>query len=531
MLGVKKILLLSAVMCLMACQGAQPAADTEFVALDQERGYWWSSPPFLIKKVHRPQWRIAYGFADNNRCGNRFSGRYGKQLRDSISANLRVWLGSLTEQTNIVDNFSYELRRVRYSIPRPSFGYGWFEAKPDLGIIFYCQRGRAFMQTKPYPILHMLQASDLSDHNRLTTLRLYRASTLLHEIGHAFGLGDTYIDKSRRVSRFNRSTGGASTTTGKQPISVMNHHRHVALTADDGLQLTSDDRDGMQWLYARYISKQTRRRTCPFEYRRERTTKGCSPVYTLIHAVKQRNWTVVQVLLRDDKSIDINAQDKLGNTALHYAAQATGNAGSDLYLYLVAQGADDSLRNRDGNSAADLRRQNKTTARTLAASIVAELQRGATGYAAWLLAYAVRKHDKRIAQRALQDSRTYLGRCDQQEMTLLQHAALGGHTQVLRLLLQQPAVKVNQQCASGNTALHAAVNKGRVEASKLLLAQPSINANIKNFTGDTPHSLVLARLSQHRSNIKLRQQYEAVEAVINAHLDACVQARKPACLK
>ena len=372
MLHYIKILSLSIVMFGAACSGELPVAEPEFVALDQERGYWFGGPPFLIKKVHRAQWRIAYGFTDNNYCADSFKGQHGQQLLNSIGATLRVWLGALAEQPNIVDNFTYELRRVRHGrrvvlgIPSASLGYGWFAAKPDLAIIFYCHRGRSVMRTKPIPTLHLLQASDTSPHNRMTTLHRYRASTLLHELGHAFGLGDTYVDRSswaRRLRRYNRTTGGASTTTGKQPLSVMNHHRHVALAKDGALRLTADDRTGMRWLYARYLSKTTNRRGCPFEYQHERTTKGCAPAYPLIYAVKQLNWKAVLMILRDDKSIDINAQDLLGNTALHYVARATGPESRYLYLYLISKGADDSRRNRDGDSAADLRRRHYSARR------------------------------------------------------------------------------------------------------------------------------------------------------------------------
>ena len=517
-----KILLLSIVIISAACQGEQPRSDTEFVALDQERGYWFGGPPFLIKKVHNSQLRVAYGFVDNNRCGNRFSGRYEEELLSSISDTLRVWLGALADQSNIVDNFKYELRDVRRHGSRVFYAYGWFERKPDLAVMFYCQRGRAFVNVKTVPTLHMLQARDNRDSNRMTSLRYYRVSTLLHELGHVFGLGDTYVDRSRlsrRLRRYNRSTGGASTTTGMQPISVMNHHTYVALGKDGTLQLTDDDRDGMRWLYERYVSKENKHRSCPFEYRRERTTKGCAPIYPLIHAVKQRNWMVVHNLLRDDKSIDIDTQDKLGNTALHYAARITSTEGSDLYYYLVYSGADDSIRNRAGNSAANLRQRDTASQRTLAASIVDEIWRGETYHAAWLLSYAFHHHAANIVERVLRGINSRLNLCDMKEITLLQSAASGGYEQVVRLLLQQPGVEVNKQCASGNTALHAAARAGKVEAVKLLLAHPRIDANIKNVTGDTPHSLVLAMMSMYRSDTKQRKRLEAVETAFSEYFD------------
>ena len=520
MLYGKKILFLMIVTILAACHEGQ-VAETEFVALDQEKGYWFSSPSFLIKKVHARQWRIAYGFTDNNRCGNRFSGRYGEQLLASVSSSLRVWLGALSAKRNIVDDFRYELRRYRSNLRGLPLRFGWLEKKPDLTIVFYCQRGRSFMYTEPVPSLHMLRAVDNSDYNRLTDLRYYRASTLLHEIGHAFGLGDTYVDRSRlarRLRRYNRSDGGARITTGKQPIAVMNRHHHVALDAQGDLRLATDDFDGMQWLYGRYVAKNTKRKSCPHDYYRERKTKGCAPVYPLIFAVKQGVWRVVDDLLREDTSIDINTQDRLGNTALHYAARAT--QGNDLYYYLLHKGADTSIRNQEGDTAAELRRRNTAVPRDLAVAIVNELkQRGAVAYATWLLNYAVRK-DVAVAKRALRSMGVAINRSNRNELVMLHYAAYHGSVQLLQVLLQQPAIDVNIRTNAGNTALHYAAGAGHAKATALLLAQPQIEAEFSNATGDTPHSLVLAKLAHQKEKSPQRAKLVAVEEVFRDYFVA-----------
>ena len=128
----------------------------------------------------------------------------------------------------------------------------------------------------------------------------------------------------------------------------------------------------MQWLYARYISKQTKRSSCLLRIDVNGRRKAvCLPILLSMPLSKAiGHWCMTCC---DDKSIDINTQDKLGNTACTTQHRRQAMRAGDLYLYLVAQGADDSLHNRDGDSAARLRRQNTTAARTLAASIVAEL--------------------------------------------------------------------------------------------------------------------------------------------------------------
>ena len=51
----------------------------------------------------------------------------------------------------------------------------------------------------------------------------------------------------------------------------------------------------------------------------------------------------------------INEQDKLGNTALHYAVlREAGHAIDDMCKLLLAKGADTSIKNNEGKTAKDL---------------------------------------------------------------------------------------------------------------------------------------------------------------------------------
>lgn len=48
----------------------------------------------------------------------------------------------------------------------------------------------------------------------------------------------------------------------------------------------------------------------------------------------------------DDNTINIDQQDELGNSALHYAAIASTRHGKSIYEKLIEEGADTTLKNK-----------------------------------------------------------------------------------------------------------------------------------------------------------------------------------------
>ena len=111
----------------------------------------------------------------------------------------------------------------------------------------------------------------------------YSRSTLLHEIGHAFGLADTYVEDDEDLHRFSiKSGGGLNYTVGKQPLSVMSGLSYVEVDPDEDSLLGNDDIDGIKWLYRYFHQRDTDVETCPSDYEfeiidRTKNISGCRP--------------------------------------------------------------------------------------------------------------------------------------------------------------------------------------------------------------------------------------------------------------
>ena len=72
-------------------------------------------------------------------------------------------------------------------------------------------------------------------------------------------------------------------------------------------------------------------------------------------------------------------------------------------------------------------------------------------------------------------------------LTALMGAIIGGGTEIVKLLLEQPTVDLNYSDTSGQTALDKAARKDNVEAVKMLLADSRLTThNHKDITGWTP---------------------------------------------
>ena len=70
------------------------------------------------------------------------------------------------------------------------------------------------------------------------------------------------------------------------------------------------------------------------------------------------------------------------------------------------------------------------------------------------------------------------------------------HVSVVKLLLEQPSIDVNQAGHGGTTALHLATVHGNLEAVRLLLADQRLDVNCKDWKQTTPLIIAAAKESQ-----------------------------------
>ena len=170
---------------------------------------------------------------------------------------------------------------------------------------------------------------------------------LVHELGHAFGLGDTYV-RDRLPS-----TGGLAHTMGKQPASVMSSGlmRHII----EPFALGEDDKNGIIWLY-KYLYENQSAGDCFFpDYIRVESDGRCRHKYPLIFEAKHGFFETVQQILIDDPTLELNARDSQGMTALHYAVQRDS---AEMVEVLLAQAKIKvNILDQHGRSPAKLARE------------------------------------------------------------------------------------------------------------------------------------------------------------------------------
>ena len=299
----------------------------------------------LVKKVHEPQWRIGYNYLFG--CGA-FKPKE-KELKAAMTKSLRVWLQPLRElypDKVFTDDFLF----VRQPDVKECFEER--EAvlqQVDVSITFTCNKlgpSHARVGGVDTPEICMRAGTAIDNRNFL--------DVLAHEIGHTFGLDDTYT-RGALVS-----TGGLTRTKGKQPSSIM--------AGLPGLQrprpqpyLKEDDKNGIIWLYKYYHENQPAG-DCFFpDYvpveAHLKTLRACEPRYPLIFEVKHGAIQNVLTILRDDPNLDLNARDSTGNTALHYAVR---RGQVEIVEKLLKQaGIKVNITNKKGRTPAQLARRIK----------------------------------------------------------------------------------------------------------------------------------------------------------------------------
>ena len=259
----------------------------------------------LIDMVHEPFWTIHYSF---DLC-EPVDKETQEKFEQIITKFLQSWLQPLREYTErlIVNDFRYKLD--------PDWRGATF------GVTHICEEKegpKAFFG--PLGIINPSVGLELTWRG---------TAVMLHEIGHLFGLADTY--EGARLGPAGISTGGTNHTRGSQPASFMSGFSFMvarktfkdidwdALVPLQGLvPLGQDDENGIIWLY-KYTYEGLPMDDCFFpNYELTEIPFGCEPKYPLIFEIKQDNERLALLVLNDDENLDVNAQDANGMTALHH---------------------------------------------------------------------------------------------------------------------------------------------------------------------------------------------------------------------
>ena len=290
----------------------------------------------LILKVDKPQWKIGYRFAAD--CPEEFRLKE-PELKDAMTTVLQLWLKPLRELNPvrpITNDFLY-LRQDDFHGDRDKAAL----RELDVRVTFECRIARsiAWIATVSSPDIYIRQGTDI-DRTFLLVLT--------HELGHAFGLEDTYVREEE-----DRNKGGLETTVGTQPASFM-----AGWPADNPINnITEDDTRGILWLY-KHFHEGLPIEDCFFpDYVLEKEPRGCIPKYPLTFELKHGYSHRALRMLNEDPKLDVNVQDDSGFTALHYAVIQEAYEVVDRLL--AEKGIKPFLRDKQGRSALAIAREAK----------------------------------------------------------------------------------------------------------------------------------------------------------------------------
>ena len=326
---------------IMSCKIVKPSA-TKFIAYEQHMFRLY----ILAWKLHRKHWDISYRYG--NECPAAQT-RNAQALEQAISKALQIWLAPLRDLTKrpIVNDFRYQLNADL--------------AEVDMRITFQCKLLPSFV------LLNNRENPDIVLRVGTEVPRLM--NSLVHEIGHAFGLTDTYSG-AEIIGDPLLSTGGLKKTAGTQPPSIMSSHLNIV----GGMtKLGEDDKRGIIWLYKYFFdgladdcflpdgSRSFLPQQCNYnflaiddcffpDYVFEEEPRGCVPKYPLIFEVKHGKY--VLRLLKEDPQIDVNAQDDADMTALHYAVMYEKE--EVVKTLLAHQDIKPSLKDKQGRTPLDI---------------------------------------------------------------------------------------------------------------------------------------------------------------------------------
>ena len=253
----------------------------------------------LINKVHEKSWAIGYRY---DRACPADARKNNKELQESITTAIQAWLQPLREMfpaAPIVNAFSYQQEPDMVNDDRKGNLLAF-----DFRVTFYCHEGisTALIGLSIPPDIYLKRGTQVTDAFMFS---------LVHELGHAMGLDDTYIERPEGGI----STGGINKTVGTQPPSIMSSHLFPGAPHYIG----KDDANGIIWLYKRTYENLALDNCLFPNYEFEQSPDGCRPTNPLIFEIRYGSVPFALQIIDQDKNLNINAHDQHGLTALHYA--------------------------------------------------------------------------------------------------------------------------------------------------------------------------------------------------------------------
>ena len=431
------------------CLGTLPATQG-FITYDHFNPTVRRKMNSLIRRVHKAEWVIGYRYMDN--CPPK-SRKNGQAIEEAITKSLNAWLQPVREMNTgkpVVDDFRFV---PNYVIKEDA------EVKLyDLRIIFSCDFGksRALVIAREDfpPEIQMHRGTFVDDQF---------AGVLLHEIGHCFGLLDTYLRPELTLEELRVSRGGLARTIGHQPASMMSG---LHFSPPDDIQISQDDTNGIVWLY-KFYHENLALEDCIFpDYELEKAPDGCRPKHPLIFEIQHGEELRAIQLINEDENTDINAKDEAGMTALQYAVIKG-------YPQLIAKLL--AFENIEVNS---------------------QDEGGMTA-----LHHAVMQGNQQAVAALLAHEGIDVNSQDGQGLTPLQHAIIKASTDLVDKLLVREDIKVNIKDGDGLTPLHHAVLQRNESAVKVLLAHKGIDIEVKDEKGRTALALANALKYEELANL------------------------------
>ncbi len=272
----------------------------------------------LLDDIDKPQWRIGYNFTHDCPPAVR---QQEDELKESITAALQAWLQPLRQRypnRQFTDDF------LLVKLPDVAKCLDDHRALEGLDLRVTADCGGEGGSFATLAVGNT--APEICMRERDMDVDQLFVRILMHELGHALGLSDTYV-RGELVS-----TGGLAFTMGKQPHSVMSSSFLPAIKSP--FDLGKDDEYGLIWLY-KYLHEDHPADDCFFlDYIRSERDGRCHHRYPLIFEAKHGISDTVTMILGGDPNVKLNARDSQGMTALHHAVRRTD---SKMVKALLAQ--------------------------------------------------------------------------------------------------------------------------------------------------------------------------------------------------